>query len=97
MTDRYPLFKAQGTSIEKVIFVTFIEGDDQSGLPALGSQAIEAEGIVSSIKANGLESEAEVFLSSIEADQSVDAIVAITVSQGDQQGQLASVVETISG
>jgi hypothetical protein len=77
--------------------VTFIEGDNQRGLPALGGQAIEAESIVSRVERGGIKMPAEGFLNAVETDQGRDTIMTVTVGHGDEQGQLAGMAEVVGG
>jgi hypothetical protein len=66
--------------------VAFIEGHNQSGLPALGGQAIQAESIVSRVEGGGVKTPTAGFLSPVQTDQGRDAIMAVTVGDRQQEG-----------
>ncbi len=70
----------------KVILVTLVEGDDEGHVPTLGGQAEEAQGIVGGIQGSGLDRQVEGFAAVVERDQAEDAVVAVAVSHGDDQG-----------
>lgn len=57
-TEGSSIFKTQGAGIFEVVFVAFIEGDNQSHVPLFSGQAIESQGIVGFIERSGLEGQA---------------------------------------
>ena len=80
-----------------MIFVAFIEGDDEGHLPALGGQAEEADGIVGSVEGRDADRQVEGFATVIEGCQAMDAVVAVTVGDGDHERQLTGVLGAVGG
>ena len=87
-TDGHAVIEPQRASIAQVTFVTFIEGNDERHMPALGSQAEQADGIVGSIKGSGEDGQAKDITTTIERGHAKDAIVAAAVGNGDDKGKL---------
>ena len=94
-TDRDALFEPQRASVMQVVLVAFVERDDESQAPALSGQTKESQSIVSCIEGGGLDGEAESFAGVIEVGEAVDTVVAVAVSQGDEERQLATMLETV--
>jgi hypothetical protein len=94
-TDRDALFQAQRASVLEMAFVAFVEGDDEGHVPALGSQAKEANGIMGRVEGSSLNRQSEGLASVIEGCQTVDAVVTVAVSYGDDHRQLAGVLRAV--
>ena len=55
-------------------------------MPALSGQAKEPQDIVGRIQGSGLGEEAEGFTGAIESREAVDAVVAVAIGYGDDEG-----------
>jgi hypothetical protein len=82
------LDQTEGAGIGKVVLVAGINGDDEGRVPALGGEMIEAPSVMSGIQGGDTEGKAAGFAGMEESGQRMDTIMTITVSQGDEEGQL---------
>jgi hypothetical protein len=64
-------------------------------MPALSSQAKEPQGIVGCIQGSGLDGQAEDFAGVVEGGEAVDAVVAVAVGHGDDEGQLTTMAQAV--
>ncbi|MBV7335872.1 hypothetical protein KFU94_48055 [Chloroflexi bacterium TSY] len=83
-----------GLSHSGVALVALVEWNDQSHVPAQCGETI-ADDIMSRIQSGSLDGQAEEFAPSIECGKTKDAVVAIAISHGDDQGQLTAMLEGI--
>jgi hypothetical protein len=65
-------------------------------MPALSSQAKEPQSIVGRIQGSGLDGQAKGFAGVVEGGEAVDAVVAAAIGQGDDERQLAAMVQAVS-
>ena len=72
----------------EVVLVALIEWDNEGHVPALDSQAVEADGIVCSVEGSEADGQAKGITAVKEGSQAMDAIVAVTVGDSDYEGQL---------
>ena len=96
-TDGDALLESQRAGVVQMALVTLVEWNDQRHVPALGSQAEIADDIVGRIQRGSLERPAQAFPPLIEGGQTEDTVVAIAIGHGDDQRQLAAMLERIGG
>jgi hypothetical protein len=64
-------------------------------MPALSGQAKETQRIVGRIQRSGLGAEAEGLPGAIESRKAVNAVVAVAIGQGNDERQLAAMLEAV--
>ena len=97
LADGDASFEPQGTGVAQVVLVALVEGYDEGHMPALSSQAKEPQRIVGRIQGSGLEEEAEGFTGAIDSREAVDAVVAVAIGHGDDEGQLTAMAQAVGG
>ena len=91
------IFESQRASISEIVLVALIERDDEGHTPTSSGQAEVANGIVSGIQGSSLDGKPKGLSCVVKCGKSVDGIVAVAVSDGDHQGELAAMLEGVGG